>query len=204
MYRKLLNQFFKENGVKDPESPSAAAMMSFSIKMQLAPEADDMFNAIADEVIGKEQPMRLKTVEMEKKEIEAANCGQLIRFMRAKPDVINCSSIVKRALLFEDELVPEIIRRLRTSQNTGFIEVAARILAVCGKDVSTELVGYYDDVRSPYAQSVILLVLGFKGDETHIPWLIKKYDEMQRFYPEESYSDGAFYALSELESRFYP
>lgn len=59
------------------------------------------------------------------------------------------------------------------------------------------------DVRSPYAQSMILVALGFKADVRHIPWLIEKYKELKRLYPDEIYCDGAYYALEEIERRFY-
>lgn len=91
---------------------------------------------------------------------------------------------------------------LKTSLNDGFIETATRVLAMCNKNVAEELVGCFDDVRKPYAQSMILVVLGFKADETYIPWLIEKHEDLKRQYPDERYSDGAYYALYEIESRF--
>ena len=70
-------------------------------------------------------------------------------------------------------------------------------------DIADELLNYFDDIRCPYAQSVVLLTLGFKADETHIPWLIDKYHHMKSLYPNETYCEGAYYALYEIETRFY-
>lgn len=85
---------------------------------------------------------------------------------------MNQQALVNRALAFEDELVPGVIRMLKTSLNDGFIETAARVLSLCNKVITDALVRYYGEVRSPYAQSMILVVLGFKADEARIPWLI--------------------------------
>ena len=71
-------------------------------------------------------------------------------------------------------------------------------------EVADELFGYFDDVRMPYAQSMILVLLGFKADESYIPWFIEKYNELKRRYPSESYCEGAYYALRQIENRIYP
>ena len=102
---------------------------------------------------------------------------------------------------FEDTIIPEIIKRLKTSLNSGFIEIATMVLSACSKDISRELIGYFDDVRNPYAQSMILVALGFKADATCIPWLIEKHKELKRLYPNETYYDGAYYGLYEIEDR---
>jgi hypothetical protein len=204
MYQKLLDRFFKENAVKDKEIPSAAALAHFHIKLFLAPEdANEKIQGFMNDIVFKEQPKREGSVSAEKNDIEsAATYEQIIKFMRGKTDPMNKQTLVKKALSFEDEIIPEIIRRLRTSLNTGFIEDATMILSICGKDIAEELIGYFDDVRSPYAQSMMLLVLGFKAEETHIPWLIEQYNKMKRLYPSETYYDGAYYALYEIEERF--
>ena len=59
-------------------------------------------------------------------------------------------------------------------------------------------------MRSPYAQSMVLVMLGFKADEKYVPWFIEQYNDLKRLYPNESYSEGAYYGLVQIESRFYP
>jgi len=61
-----------------------------------------------------------------------------------------------------------------------------------------------DAARDPYAQTMILVALGFKADETAVPWLIEKYSTLKRQYPNKAYCDGAYYVLCEIENRFYP
>jgi len=204
MYKQLIDQFFKENGVKNDKVPSAPAIANFKIKMFMSSEASEKFSELIDGKILKSQPKRGEMVEAERREIESATTSeQIIRFMRRSPDIINESPLVKQALLFENEVIPEILKRLKTSLNTGFIETSTKILAASSINVAEDLIGYYDDVRSPYAQGMILVILGFKAKEAHIPWIIEKYKTLKKLYPNETYSDGAIYALDEIENRFY-
>jgi hypothetical protein len=204
MYKKILDKFFKENGVKDAGITSAPAVAHFQIKLLLSPETNDKLQGVMDEIVFKNKPDRESSVLAEKTEIEAITSPEeIIKFMRRGPDPMNQHILAYKAMEFEDEVIPEVIRRLKTNLTTEFIETAARVLSVCKKDIAGELIGYYNDVRSPYAQTMILIILGFKADETAIPWLIEQYHKMKRLYPNESYQDGAFYALDEIESRLF-
>lgn len=203
MSRKLLEQFFKENTVMS-EVPSAPALAHFYIALESNPESNEKVQGVLNEAVFKYQPEREKEALAEKHEIEfAATCEQIIRFMRRNTDPVNQHILINKAMAFEDEIVPEIVKRLKTSLNAGFIETAIRILAKSEKDIVKELVEYFDDMRSPYAQSMVLVLLGFKADEIHIPWFVDKYRELKKRYPDKSYCEGGYYALYEMEGRFY-
>ena len=202
MNRGLLKQFFKENTTQS-DIPSAAALAHFYLSIQDNPEANEKLRAVMDETIFSEQPGRKAKVFEERHEIEAvATCEQIIRLMRRHTDPMNQHVLVNRALMFEDEIVPELTRMLKMSLNTGFIETAIRVLAKSKKDISDELIRDFDDIRYPYAQSMVLVVLGYKADEAYVAWLIDKYDKLKRLYPDQSYCEGAYYALCEIDNRF--
>ena len=203
MSKKLLNKFFKDNTV-DSESPSASALAHFFIGLQRNPEANEKIQGLVDEELLKAQPKRREEFMAEKNEIASATeYEQIIYLMRRHTDPLNQHILINKAMEFEDKIVPDILRRLKTSLNDGFIESAIRILAESEKDVAEEIIGYYDDMRCPYAQSMALVLLGFKADEKYIQWLIEQYDKLKRLYPNERYCDGAYYALYEIENRFY-
>ena len=203
MHIKLLDKFFKENRVANEKLPSAAALCHFTIKMLLNQELNEKTSKLINEFVFMDQKMREETVMAEKSEIESADDELVIRLMRRGVDMINQDELIFRALEFEDIVVPEVIKRLKTSMNDIFIETAGRLLSICSMDIAEELIDHFNDFRSPYAQSVVLLTLGFKADEIHIPWLIDKYHHMKRLYPNETFSDGAYYALYEIETRLY-
>ena len=201
MHEDLLRWFFNENGLDKDAAPPAAALEHFHIKLFL--ENVPMQNII-DQTLRDKLPGRDAEVQKEKNEIESATtCDQVIKHLRRGADVLNQQILVRKALDFEDEIVPIIITMLKTSLNDLFIEVSTRILAVCSKDIAEELVEDYDNVRNPYAKSLILLALGFKADEKRIPWLVKKFNELKASHPKESFCYGAYYALLEMDSRFY-
>jgi hypothetical protein len=81
--------------------------------------------------------------------------------------------------------------------------LAVRVLAKSNINTADELIACFEEIRSPYAQSEIIVLLGYIADESIIPWLIEKHSEFKKFYPNESYSDGAYYALFEIDNRFY-
>lgn len=204
MYQKLLDKFFKQYEGITNKIPSAAALAHFQIVLMRDPEASQALQGLMNDVVYKDQPDREEKVLSEKAEVESATCEQIIRIMRRGVDPIIQDALVSRALSFEDELIPEVLRMFKTSLNTYFIEAASRVLSLCGKDIADELVNYFDDIRNPYAKCMALVVLGFKANNTLIPWLIEKHDELKRLYPDEEYHDGAYYALYEIEGRFYP
>ena len=201
MHQDLVRWFLDENGVAHTRTPSAASLEHFQIRLLLdnIPIEDFMETVIREKI-----PLRVAAVDIEKAEIESATSSkEIIHYMRRGTDIVNQQLLVRRALEFEDEILPDIIGRLRTSLNDLFIELSARILAICKKDVSEELIEFYDEIRGAYARSMILLALGFKAPEGCIPWVIKQFNELKCDYPTEDFCYGAYFALLEMESRFY-
>ena len=204
MYRELLEQFFKENGVAG-DTPSAPALAHFEIMLQNNSDAENKVRRLMNQEIYKNKPEREDQAQANMAEIDTAEtCDDFIRLMRRHVDSINQPYFVNKVLEREDEFVPELVRRLKTSLNDAFIEIATRILARSKLDFAEEIIGYFDDMRKPYAQGMALVVLGFKADESSIPWLIEKYKKLKRIYRDETYCDGGYYALLEMDSRFYP
>jgi len=200
----LLNNFFKKNAVDVYGAPSAQALVHFNLVMQIEPEANKEFHAVVDRMVATDQPKRVGDALIEKERIESlADYNQVIKMMRQKIDTINSDALTKKAMEFENEIVPELIKKLITSHNDVFIESAAKVMVESELDFYKELMELFDDIRNPYAQSVVLVLLGFKADETDIPWFIKKYERLKMLYPDESYCEGAYYGLYEIERRNY-
>ena len=204
MSKKLIDDFFEKNRVCDPDMPSAAAIAHLKIHMMKDAEKSEKFAELSKKMVFSDQHKRKEDVITEEAEIQAVTSfNEVIKFMRRGIDNLNDAVLVNKALSFEKELVPDVVKRLKTSLNTGFIELATRILSLCNVPVADDLVAYFDDVRSPYAQSMILVILGFQAGERHIPWIIEKYHQLRKYYPKKTYSDGAVYALTEIANRLY-
>ena len=205
MSKEQLDRFFVENPTGPQSVPSDAALEHMQIMHLISPVMNEETRKKISEKIFALQPTREAEVMAGQKEIEdLTSAQQVLKFLRRGVDPINQGVLVQKALEFEDEIVPEIIKMMQTSLNDVFIACATRVLAICKMDIARELMGIYDSTRSPYAQSLILLACGFKGDSETIAWLIEKYHELKKQYPNETYCQGASYALFEIEKRLYP
>ena len=199
MYKKLLDKFFREN---EDSGMSAQKMAHILMSSDSDAEFKERFDEIIDEVRYDLEPERLKAIEIELESINSATSyEQIIKILRSGSDPMNLKALTNKALEFEEDIVPEIIRRYKTSLNDDFVEKAIRILGQSSHDIAGDIVDYFDDIRSPYAQSLALVLLGFKADESCISWLIEKYYALEKNYPNETYCEGAYFALCEIEHR---
>ena len=203
MYKKQLEKFFAENKITD-KIPSAQAIAHFMMRMSATPETDIGLRNVIDTVMQEQSPERFAEADPGKAEIAAATTpADIIRLMRREVDTLNRPALIDKAMEMEAAIVPDVVRRLKTNLSDGFIETAAQFLARSTMDFAEEIIGYFDEMHNPYAQSILLVLLGFKADEKHIPWLIEQHDKLKKLHPDENYCQGAHYALAETEGRFY-
>ena len=115
----------------------------------------------------------------------------------------NYDTLIEKALEFEPEVIPILIERLKTSFLDMYIEIACVFLSVCKNIDADILFDCYNKTSNPYTKSSVLLALGFQAGESAIPWIQEQYFSLKKAYPDESYHEGAYYALWEMEDRFY-
>ena len=96
-----------------------------------------------------------------------------------------------------------VAAKLPRSAHEVFIENAVRLLAKSKVDYSAALFTQLDAVRSPYVQSLICIVVGFRGNENVIPSMMQRFLDMKNQYPNETFAQGPLLALCELQNRFY-
>ena len=202
MYKKMLGQFLEKNR-PDSEMPTAAMLAHFNLKAFVAPESDDTRKAF-EGLCEMTMPERIEEAAAEKAEIEKVSEGsELVRIMRRKFDSLNQQAVISKAMELESDVVPDVLRRYRNNRVDEFIEIATQVLCKTKLDIAETIIGYYDEMPNPYGQSMALVLLGFKAEESRIPWLILKYHELKRSYPRESFHEGAWYGLLEMNERFY-
>lgn len=59
-----------------------------------------------------------------------------------------------------------------------------------------------DDILSPYALSLACILIGYMGNESDIPLLLRKHAQLKSLYPGEDYEQGALLGIIELRQRF--
>lgn len=198
MYKELLtNKFFSDNPYMEN------SVQRFIYSTLLYEGLEDM----ADEIVIKQglfSDERLDHITHEKEMIQAEqNSEMILQLLRKKTEMVNRGVLVKKALQIEEVILPMVVEKLIRSCHDIFIENSIDILAKSNKDFTPVLKERFTQIRSPYAQSLICLVLGFRGEEGVIPWMRDRYFEMKKLYPDETYNQGPLLALHELNCRFY-
>ena len=138
-----------------------------------------------------------------KHQIEQENdLNEVIRWCRKETFPIACRmTAVKKLLEKEDEAYPIMQKRIMTNIYDHFIETAVRFFHMARKDPCEWILQDYQKVRSPYARSLLLMILGFRADLSAIPVLMAQVDWFEKTYPDESYDQGPLLALYEIKAR---
>ncbi|OQB22366.1 MAG: hypothetical protein BWY11_02083 [Firmicutes bacterium ADurb.Bin182] len=196
MYRKLLTkEFFKDN----PYKKISAQRLVYSTLLYRGLE-----NAADDVVLHTLSDERRENIAREKEIILAEKDPEIIfRLLRKNIEAVNRTVLINKALEFEAEILPMVAKKLVRNNHDTFIENAVRLLTWSKDDYTASLRERYSEFLSPYVQSVFCIVLGFRGSEDVIPWMMERFYEMKRRYPNENYDQGPLCALYELNARFY-
>jgi len=198
MYKKLLTKkFFRENPYLEN------SVQRFIYSTLLYEELEDLANEITIKQ-GLLSDERIERITREKEVIQAEQNSEMIfQLLRKKTEMINRGLLVKKALEFEEVLLPKVVEKLIRSCHDIFIENSIELLAKSNKDYTPLLKEKYAEIRSPYVQSLVCLIIGLRGEEDTIPWILDRFFEMKKLYPGETYDQGPLLALHELNSRFY-
>lgn len=198
MYKQLLTKkFFKDNPYVE------RSVQRFIYSKLLYEEIEDLSGEIVinQGLVNEEQ---LEYIAREKELIQSEqNPEEILKLLRKKIERPNRGLLIKKTLEFEEVLLPKVVEKLIRSYNDIFIENSIDLLAKSNKNYTQLLVEKYSEIRSPYVQSLICLIIGFRGEEDTIPWMLDRYFELKRLYPGETYDQGPLLALHELNCRFY-
>lgn len=141
----------------------------------------------------------------EAKEIESLDSAdEFFRWMRKKIQGSN-KFLLRRVLVEKEALVAEMIqKRILTSMVDEFVENATEFFVRSSENHSDWILEHYHEVRNPYAQSMLCLVLGFRGDESCEAFLLQEILSFRKNYPEDILDQGpviAIYMLNGLKDQ---
>jgi len=198
MYKHLLTKkFFRDHPYVEHST------QRFIYSILLYKEFDDL----TDEIIIKQGILsdeRLEDITREKELIQKEQSPEMIfQLLRKNIEMINRGLLIRKALEFEEVILPMVVEKLMRSYHYIFIENSIRLLAKSNKDYTPLLKDRYDEIRNPYVQSLVCIVLGLRGEESIIPWMMDRFFEMKKLYPDETYDQGPLLALHELNISFY-
>jgi hypothetical protein len=195
MYKNLLTKkFFKDNPImEDSTQRFVYSLLSY-----------DGFEEKATELLTEHIIGTTEKDEEEKRIIEnETDFENIIRLLRKNINGTNRPLLIRKALELEETIMPKVAEMFVRSLNDIFIENATRLFMKSDAGYILGLKDSYEQIRSAYAQSLACIVIGFRGEESIIPWMYDKYFDMKKKYPSETFSEGPLLALSELNARFY-
>ena len=195
----LTKDYFNRHPVKE----YSAARLEYS--MLLMPEVMD----VVDKKLPEMREMAAKrgidipdTTEQMKRVEEEEDTGKLLRMLRQTHPPVVRKAVREKLLKREMEVLPEIQRMILKAFNDNTIENCVRFMTKCETDCTEWIMRHYDDVREPYARSMLCLVLGFRASTDVIPFLVQQVDAFERQFPDKSFEQGPLMALYEIRARF--
>lgn len=188
---QLNDEFFKKHPIKTD------SVARFEYSLYKMPELVAEIDKQCEERFGKkEESIRMR------REIEAESDPEaLLNWMRRPMDGL-CKSVLQKQVLLHEDAVAEGLKNksLSVMQNT-FIENAVTFFLNSRENYSEWIYLHYPEVRSEYMKCMLSLVLGCRGEESMIPFLVGELERMERAR-EMEYAQGPLMALFEMRRRF--
>lgn len=195
----LTKDYFKRHPVKE----LSAARLEYSTL--LMPEVMDIVNAHLPKLraMAAEREIDIPdtTVEMERVAQEE-DTAKLLRMLRQglPPEVRKV--LLEKLLKRETEVLPEVQRMILKAFNENTIENCVRFMVKSETNCSEWIMGHSNEVRDPYARSMLCLVLGFRADPDAIPFLMQQVDSFGKRFSNEAHEQAPLLALYEIRARF--
>ena len=190
---KVTRQFFRDNPMEDIP---LAQVIDLRIRMFEMEKARTELNEIADSLKPQEQ------LDAEAQQIAAVQAvhtpDELINLMRKIKGTICHEEFTRKALSMEEEALPKIVERFCRNMTDCFLEASEMIFFYADRKYLDELLANYKEIRSPYAQSIVCLLIGMAEYKDVDEFLMNEYQRFKKDYPDEIYSQFPLYALQLL------
>ena len=191
-------QFFKDNPIREM---GVGTILMFNMDTLFSDERKAVVKEAEEKVFPESRREEiLADAELTER---ASSAEEVINRMR-KGDVANVDAVCSKALAIEDEIMPEVIRRLKRSSHDVFIESAVLTLSRAKECYIDQIVREFDEIRSPYAISASCILLAYRNRFDSLPIIMKAFQRLNRLTDEHdrSCSDGALYAIYSLTGHF--
>ena len=196
--KRLTKDYFNRHPVKE----ISAARFAYTILLnpQVFGCADngllpELYEAMTEKGVLPDNADQKTQIEQEE------DTQKLLRTFRMKlPPDVNIP-LIQKLIRREDEVLPEIQRIILKTFKDHTIENCVRFFTWCKTNCSDWIIQNLENVREPYAQSMLCLVLGFRADTNAIPFLMSQVDHFEKCFPEETFDQGPLMALYEIQAR---
>lgn len=172
----------------------SAAKIEYN-RLSLDSEGDRIFDVINSVA---EPKRNEKDAEIFRRIEEAKDADEFVKLMRT-PIIVADADKLKKKLVENEAVIMEAVKeRCISTRNEHFVENALYFFTKCKENCSGWIMDNYKDFHNEYMKSMMCLVLGFRGDESMIPFLMQEAERMKSEYPGDLFDQGPYLAVSKL------
>lgn len=188
---KLPKNFLKDNPL---DELSTAMLTHFRMITIAIPELN---NQVSDVVVPAMEQSRLEQYQTEKENImNLCKVEEIVLYMRKIKDPANSSLLLEKAIDYQNEIMPLVLKRICTSGHDVFIENTAVLLANVDEKYTDQLYNLFPEIRNPYARSELCIVFGVKKKIEYTDLLLKQFKQIKEERPDNDYEQGPLLALN--------
>ncbi|MDE7250384.1 MAG: hypothetical protein K2N82_10995 [Lachnospiraceae bacterium] len=187
---RLPKHFFEENPLSDI---STALLTHFRMLTITMPVLNEQINEM---VIPNMEKSRYDQCMAEKECImNLKNAEDIVSYMRKIKDPSNSSFLIQKAIEYQADVIPLVLKRICRSGHDVFIENTAILIANADIKYTEELYAVFPDIRNTYARSELCIVFGVKKKAEYTQLLMEQFKKIKEERPDEDYEQGPLLAL---------
>lgn len=194
--RPLPKHFFEENPLNEI---SAALFTHFRMVTIAMPGLDEQVNKVAVPMM--EESRRERYMAEKECIMNLNNAEDIVSYMKKMKDPSNCSLLIQKAIEYQDDVVPLVLKKVCKSGYDIFIENAAILIGNADIKYTEQLYAIFPDIRNTYARSELCIVFGVKKKIEYTQLLLEQFKKIREERPDESYEQGPLLALYLLYGR---
>lgn len=186
----ILNEgFFQMNKVHEISAPRL--VYSCLIQPEIEKLASDISNRLMDRA--EKEAVLIEDTE---------DIIKLIDMMSEGIDSLNHEKMKNKLLQYNELSIPLIFNELKKQKSSAFVELAVKIIYTSGINCSKNILEIIQKNQiTPYAVSLLCMLLGFYEDERAEKVLWDYYHYFNEHFFNETYSDGPLLGLIEITKR---
>ncbi len=187
---RLPKHFFEDNPLNDISTALLTHIKMLTITMS---EVDEQINKVV--VPGMEKSRYDQYMAEKECIMNLKNAEDIVSFMRKIKDPSNSSFLIQKAIAYQDDVIPLVLKRICKSGHDVFIENASILIANADNKYTEELYDVFPDIRNTYARSELCIVFGVKKKAEYTQLLMEQFKSIKEERPDKDYEQGPLLAL---------
>lgn len=187
---RLPKHFLDDNPLNDI---SAASLTHFKMLTVTMSELNEQVNKVV--ISGMEKSRYDQYISEKECIMNLKNAEDIVSYMRKLKDPSNSSLLIQKAIEYQDDVIPLVLKRICKSGHDVFIENAAILIANADIKYTEELYAVFPDIRNAYARSELCIVFGVKKKAEYTQLLMEQFKKIKEERPDKDYEQGPLLAL---------